>query len=593
MAATLDASLRLDSSQFTAGLGNAMKSTNSAVSKMSASFAMLKNVAVGGAIGSTFMDVARSVGTAYLEAEKLQNALKATAGNDIVGIAQYEELRKLSAQIGVNMETAAKASLQLRAVGMSASQSLNTIKTFQNAIRGTGGGAEELSRLLYGLKQLYGSAKPLQEEINQINEAFALAPALFNKAFGTSRAEELQKLGLSGKQVAEALIKMAEALPQVERGMGGAIDTLNARFKNLLVTTGEATSSFAKPVIEGTNFVLASIQFLLNSKKILDDYQSKKKAGVDFGVEDEDQRKLLRALDRQQKAEKDRLQALADAKKLQDSLDKGNQENRDLDAIKWQNEERFNAEQAANRKQAQDDAKRAADQAKKDAEDLADKQEAAMRRLQSAQESIYANKQNNTEDDFQRLENAKDELRKFQGGELDGQTYGPGLISANKYADAFEKLAKSGAELTEEQIEKYNKIMALRQEMLGIEREISDEAKNQADKTKEQNKEAVQKSIDKAGRTPAQRRQQIRDENDMERQRRRAFNDDVRDEMTRLKKEAEEKNKGRNILDRERTDREAFREQARKNITPKWADALPKETTLVDIRDILKNLAAA
>jgi hypothetical protein len=141
MAATLDASLRLDSSQFTTGLDGAMKNTNAAVSKMSAAFSMLKNIASGGAIGSSFMDVARSVGTAYLEAEKLQNALKATAGNDILGIAQYEELRKLSAQIGVNMETAAKASLQLRAVGMSAAQSLNTIKTFQNAIRGTGGGA--------------------------------------------------------------------------------------------------------------------------------------------------------------------------------------------------------------------------------------------------------------------------------------------------------------------------------------------------------------------------------------------------------------------------------------------------------------------
>ena len=58
-------------------------------------------------------------------------------------------------------------------------------------------------------------------------------------------------------------------------------------------------------------------------------------------------------------------------------------------------------------------------------------------------------------------------------------------------------------------------------------------------------------------------------------------------------KEAEEKNKGRNILDRERTDREAFREQARKNITPKWADALPKEATLIDIKDILKKLATA
>jgi len=569
-----------------------MKKTNASVSKMSAAFGMLKNIAIGGAIGSTFMDVARSVGTAYLEAEKLQNALKATAGNDILGIAQYEELKKLSAQIGVNMETAAKASLQLRAVGMSASQSLNTIKTFQNAIRGTGGGAEELSRLLYGLKQLYGSAKPLQEEINQINEAFALAPALFNKAFGTGRAEELQKLGLSGKQVAEALIKMAEALPQVERGMGGAIDTLNARFKNLLVTTGEATSSFAKPVIEGTNFVLASIQFLVNSKKILDDYQTQKKAGVDFGVEDEDQRKLVRALERQQKAEKDRVQALTDAKKLQDSLDKGNQENRELDAARWRWEEQWLNEKLAKEKQAQDEAKRAADQAKKDADELADKQEAAMRRLQSAQESIYANKQSMEEDPQERLFQARRALRNFQGGELDGTTYTSD--GAEGFAKAFEKLAQSGAALTEEQIEKYNKIMALKQEILGIEREITDENKNQADKTKEQNREAVQKSIDKAGRTPAERRQQMRDDNDMQRQRRRAAEADVRDEARRLKKEIEKANKERFIADRESTDPKMLKRQATANVRERWKDALPNaEAHLLSIKGILEKLATA
>jgi hypothetical protein len=86
----------------------------------------------------------------------------------------------------------------------------------------------------------------------------------------------------------------------------------------------------------------------------------------------------------------------------------------------------------------------------------------------------------------------------------------------------------------------------------------------------------------------------MRDNNDMQRQRRRAFNDDVRDEVTRLKKEAEEKNKGKPIMDRERTDREAFKEAAKGNITKKWQNALPEAAqTLTDIKGILQQLAAA
>jgi tape measure domain-containing protein len=571
-----------------------MKTTNSAVSKMSASFAMLKNIAIGGAIGSAFVGIAKDIGATYIEAEKLQNALKATSGSDILGMQQYEELKKLSSEIGLNMSVAAKATLQLQAAGMSAADAFKTIRTLQNAIASGGGGSEELGRFIYGLQQLYASPKPLAEELGQLKEALPVTSKLLREAFGSARAEDLQKLNLSGKQVAETILKMAEAMPKMTRGLGGQIDAIKAKFETLKEMAGEQSSGTTKGIAGGLSSFL---DYIIKKQKEIqanEDAFYLKAAGGDPRVEDEDQRKLLRALDRQKKAEADSLKATEEKAKLQEKLDKGNQENRELDAARWRWEEQWLNEKLAKEKQAQDEAKRAADQAKKDADELADKQEAAMRRLQSAQESVYANKQNNTEDDYQRLENAKDELRKFQGGELDGQTYGPGLISANKYADAFEKLAKSGADLTEEQIEKYNKIMALRQEMLGIEREISDEAKNQADKTKEQNREAVQKSIDKAGRTPAERRQQMRDDNDMQRQRRRAAEADVRDEARRLKKEIDKANKERFIADRESTDPKMLKRQATANVRERWKDALPNaEAHLLSIKGILEKLATA
>jgi len=159
---------------------------------------------------------------------------------------------------------------------------------------------------------------------------------------------------------------------------------------------------------------------------------------------------------------------------------------------------------------------------------------------------------------------------------------------------AFEDAVKNGRNVTEGQVEQYNRIIGLKEEILGLEESITNEAKNTTAELRDQNREAVQRSIEKAGRTPAERKQEMRDNNDMQRQRRRAFNDDVRDEMTRLKKEAEEKNKGRNILDRERTDREDFKEAAKANIAKKWQDALPEAAqTLIDIKDILKGLAAA
>jgi hypothetical protein len=407
------------------------------------------------------------------------------------------------------------------------------------------------------------------------------------QAFGSARAEDLQKLNLTGKQVADTLLKAAEGLPKVARGLQGEIDGLAAKWESLKASgIFSAITLPAVGIASGTLDVFSRIGTEISDALNL-------MSGVDPAELRRRQADVIAGLEKEQKIAKEKAdadtKALADKKALQEKLDKGNQENRDLDAARWQWEEQFNQEQAAKAKQAQDDAKKASDQAISDAKELLSLHEDTVRKIKSVQESVYSAQQSMAGSDAEKLTNAKKALE-AEGDVLMGDD--PGGFD-KLTVSAFEDAVKNGRNVTEGQVEQYNRIIGLKEEILGLEQSITDEAKNGAAELRDQNREAVQRSIEKAGRTPAERKQEIRDNNDMQRQRRRAFNDDVRDEMTRLKKEAEEKNKGRNILEREKTDREAFREQARKNITPKWADALPKETTLVDIRDILKNLAAA
>tara|TARA_R110000822_G_scaffold99902_2_gene225111 strand:+ start:6531 stop:8225 length:1695 start_codon:yes stop_codon:yes gene_type:complete len=564
-----------------------MKKTNASVSKMSAAFSALKNVAIGGAVGAAFMNVAKSVTEAYLEAEKFQNALKSTAGNDLLGMAQYEQLKTLSAEIGVNMSTAAKATLQLQAAGMSASEAFKTIKTLQNAVVSTGGGDAELGRLLYGLQQMYASPKPLAEEINQLKEALPITAKLLTEAFGSARAEDLQKLNLTGKEVAETLLKAAEGLPKVARGLQGEIDGLAAKWQGLKASgIFSALSIPAVGIASGTLDVFSRI-----GTEISDAFNLI--SGIDPAELRRRQADVIAGLEKEKALEKEKsdaaLKAAADAKKLQESLDKGNKENAELDRARWAWEEQFNEEQARKKKEAQDDAKKAADQAISDAKELLSLHEDTVRKIKSVQESVYSAQQSMAGSDAEKLTNAKKALE-AEGEFLMGDD--PGGFD-KLTVSAFEDAVKNGRNVTEGQVEQYNRIIGLKEEILGLEESITDEAERGALELRDQNREAVQRSIEKAGRTPAERKQEIRDNNDMQRQRQRAFNADMRDEMTRLKKEAEEKNKGKNILDRERTDREAFREQAMKNVLPKWADALPKEVTLISIRDILKGLAAA
>lgn len=587
MAATLDASLRLDSSQFTAGLDGAMKKTNASVSKMSAAFGMLKNVALGGAVGAAFMEVAKSVTTAYLEAEKLQNALKSTAGNDLLGMAQYEQLKTLSAEIGVNMTTAAKATLQLQAAGMSAATAFKTIKTLQNAVVSTGGGDAELGRLLYGLQQLYASPKPLAEELGQLKEALPITSKLLTQAFGSARAEDLQKLNLTGKQVAETLLKAAEGLPKVARGLQGEIDGLAAKWESLKASgVFSAITLPAVGIASGTLDVFSRIGTEISDALNL-------MSGVDPAELRRRQADVIAGLEKEQKIAKDKAdadaKALADKKTLQEKIDKGNKENQELARAQWEWEAQFQKEQDDKKEKARQEADKANVKAIDDARKLFEESESAMRKMQGIRETIYGFQQDVAKTDEERLTNAKNAL----GAE--GDVFGAeGTQGADDFVKQFKDIAKSGKEISDDQIEKYNRIITLKQEILNLEESITEEAKNGAARLRDQNREAVQRSIDKAGMTPAQRKQEIRDQNDMKRQRKKAFDDDVRDEMTRLKKEAEKRNEDKPIMQRERTDREAFREAAKANITKKWQSALPEAAaTLVDIKTILGKLATA
>lgn len=80
MAATLDARIRLDSSQFSGGLNRAMRETNVAVGKMSAQFGTLRNVMAGGVVGSVLSNMVTGLFDASMQTEKLQAAMAATAG---------------------------------------------------------------------------------------------------------------------------------------------------------------------------------------------------------------------------------------------------------------------------------------------------------------------------------------------------------------------------------------------------------------------------------------------------------------------------------------------------------------------------------
>lgn len=239
MAATLDARIRLDSSQFSGGLNRAMRETNVAVGKMSSQFGTLRNVLGVGLVGSFATDMLRGIMQSTMEAEKLQAAMTATTGSAALGRRQLEQVRALSGEIGLDVANAAKSMIQFQSAGMSSAEAMATIKAGYNAILSTGGGSNEFSRFSIAIQQLRTSPKVLQEELNQLREALPTTAKLMQEAFGVQRAEDIQKLGISGKEFVETMLLGMQKLPQIGDTMEKAFGRMKVQFDGLKASIGE------------------------------------------------------------------------------------------------------------------------------------------------------------------------------------------------------------------------------------------------------------------------------------------------------------------------------------------------------------------
>ena len=579
MAATLDAKLRLDSAQFSQGLNEATAKAKKSADGISTAF---KGLAIGASFEAgrraimAFNDAAVKT---IVEAEKFQNAMKANAGNDLLGLAQYEQLKELSARIGLNMNVAAKASLQLQASGMSSAEAMKTISVFQNAVVGTGGGAEELGRLMYGLQQLYSSPKPLAEELGQLKEALPTTSKLLKEAFGTARAEDLQKLNLTGKQVAETLTKLAGQLPTVAKGMEGSFSQLSSAWQKAWTPIAQIwTSVVTNPIMELSTGALGMVSGMFSG---IDDILNRM-SGVDPDK--------LRAA---QAATLKGLQTAKDAEAAKKKADE--EEMARLEKLRAAQKLAAETDLAAARAFAEEE-KKMADEAAAEALKRLDKIKAGRAKDRAEEERLVADQKSKMDIIAQgqrsmsqagpeeKLRNVKDKLY----GSFNGK-------SATDVLAEISAASESGAVISDSLIESYQQIVDLKAEELSLQEQITAKAKEEEQKAKATAAEKkardtaeVKEAIGKAGMTRSERVAAMREKNDMERQEGRARRKMERDELKRLEKE------GLTPTKFGKDQREELKLAAKLNVDKKWQNSLPEAERLLNEIDIkLGALAAA
>jgi tape measure domain-containing protein len=152
--------------------------------------------------------------------------------------AEVEALRKAAQAPGLAFEQAVQGSIRLQSVGVSAEKARSTIVELANAVASTGGTAQNLDSVTVQLSQIISKGRVLTQDLRIIKENMPIISKLMEQAFGTSNAEAIQKLGISGVEFTDRITAEMKKLNRVEGGITNSIVNAGIAIKVFLASIG-------------------------------------------------------------------------------------------------------------------------------------------------------------------------------------------------------------------------------------------------------------------------------------------------------------------------------------------------------------------
>ena len=232
MAAEFKVSIGADIAGLSSGLNTAESRISSFVSKVNKIGELgdvFQNIGTKLTAGLTLPIIGLGAASikSFGEIQSLQKGLEAVMGSASAAGSEFEKLKEVAKLPGLGLNEAVKGSINLQSIGIDAEKSRNILLQFGNAVATVGKGRAEFDRAIYGVQQLANTDFPLGEDLNIIKDALPQVSNLLKDAFGSSRSDELAKMGVSSQQVLDTILTGLGKLPRVSGGIKGAFENLS------------------------------------------------------------------------------------------------------------------------------------------------------------------------------------------------------------------------------------------------------------------------------------------------------------------------------------------------------------------------------
>lgn len=224
----LEATLKLNTAQFTRGLKDAKASLSSASSSMSGGFrgiaASMKPVAIGlaavtaaaTAAALAFGKMTSVLAKAQMEYESLDRLMLFGAGTTERANKDFTNLKAISSELGTDLGELAKAYSKLSAAAkgtkITHDEIITTLKGVSQAGLAMGANAEIMKRVFNALQQMGSKGVISMEDLRQqLGEGLPMAIGAMARAFGISVGAMNELIG-QGKITSEAVVILGAQL---------------------------------------------------------------------------------------------------------------------------------------------------------------------------------------------------------------------------------------------------------------------------------------------------------------------------------------------------------------------------------------------
>ena len=218
---------------------------------------------------STASGLALGTGIKYnLELEKTQVALERILGTQEEANKVMQEFISFSDKTPFSPKEITRWAQMMMAGGASVEEARKTIEALGNAVSATGGGTDEMNRMIQNLLQFRG-ASPEQRDLKQFQYAYIDIYGALSDYMGEN-ARLLKSSEISYEDVIGALIKASEEGGRYANGMASASETTAVKVEKLRYQLQQLAGDLAESLMPTVQAMVDKLKELIDRFKALD-----------------------------------------------------------------------------------------------------------------------------------------------------------------------------------------------------------------------------------------------------------------------------------------------------------------------------------